>query len=45
MPRTVIFGPSLLGVTALADAKVEQAVCHIADLVVAIQKNTIVGKQ
>ena len=43
-PRTDIFRPTLLGGAALADGKVEQAVSHIANMIVALQKNTIVGK-
>jgi hypothetical protein len=45
MPRVVIFGPTEFGGAALADRKVEQAVNHIVNLIVALQKNTIVGQQ
>ena len=45
MPRVVIFGPSHLGGAALADGKVEQAVSHIANKIVALRKNTIVGNK
>lgn len=38
MPRAIIFGPSLLGRAALADAKVEQTVNHIPNMIVALQK-------
>jgi len=45
MPRVVIFGPSEFGGAAVADKKVEQAVNHIVSMIVALQKNTIVGRQ
>ena len=45
MKRAVIFGPEKFGGMALADAKIEQAVSIIADMMVEIQRATIVGAQ
>ena len=45
MPRVVIFGPARYGGLGLADAKVEQAVHLIMDMITDIQRSTLVGKQ
>ena len=45
MKRAVIFGPEKYGRMALADAKIEQAVSIIADMMVEIQRDTTVGAQ
>ena len=45
MPRAVIFGPQTYGGTALEDAKVEQAVSLITDMITDLQQSTLVGKQ
>jgi len=45
MKRDVIFGPKKYGGMALADAKIEQAVRIIADMMVEIQRDAIVGAQ
>ena len=45
MPRAVIFGPTTYGGSGLADAKVEQAVHLIMDMITDIQRSTLVGKQ
>ena len=45
MPRVVIFGPATYGGSGLVDAKVEQAVHLITDMITEIQRSTLVGKQ
>jgi len=45
MPRVVIFGPAKYGGSGLADAKVEQTVHLITDMITEIQRSTLVGKQ
>ena len=45
MPRAAIFGPTLYGGSGLAEAKVEQAVSLITDMITDIQQSNLVGKQ
>ena len=45
MPWAVIFSPKLYGGSGLADAKVEQAVILITDMITDIQRSNLVGKQ
>jgi hypothetical protein len=45
MPRVVIFGPQIYGGVALADAKVEQTVFLVTDMITELQRSTLVGKQ
>ena len=45
MPRVVIFGPAKYGGSGLADAKVQQTVHLITDMITKIQRSTLVGKQ